>query len=174
VRWLGDLGRDVRYGLRMLRKSPAFTAVAIVSLGLGIGANTAIFSLVDAVLLRGLPVPDRKQLRVINWTGTESRIWISGSYSKPPGQRLAVADAVSYRVFEAVRDQCAGRAEVFGFTRLSHEVTAQLPGGSFVAEGLMVSDNFFEGLGVGASLGRVFTSGDPEVETTTWMVISHD
>jgi predicted permease len=174
VRWLEDLGRDLRYGLRMLRKSPVFTAVAIVSLGLGIGANTAIFSLVDAVLLRSLPVPNPQQLRVINWTGTDGRFWISGRYSQLPGQRLGVGDAVSYRVFHAVRERCADHAEVFGFTRLSHEVTAHLPGGSFVAEGLMVSDNFFEGLGVGASFGRVFTSTDPDIEASTWMVISHD
>jgi predicted permease len=174
VRWLEDLGRDLRYGLRMLRKSPVFTAVAIVSLGLGIGANTAIFSLVDAVLLRSIPVPHPEELRVINWTGTESGVWISGSYNHPEGQRLALADAVSYGVFQAIRERCVGGAEVFGFTRLSHEVTAQLPGGSFVAEGLMVSDNFFEGLGVGASFGRVFTSGDPEAEAATWIVISDD
>jgi predicted permease len=173
VRWLEDLGRDLRYGLRMLRKSPVFTTVALLSLGLGIGANTTIFSLVDAVLLRSLPVPDPGQLRVINWTGADARVRITGRYSQPPGQRLAVGDAVSYPIFEAVRQRCAGRAEVFGYTRL-HEVTAQLTGGSFVTEGLMVSDNFFAGLGVRASFGRVFTSDDQETETATWMILSHD
>jgi predicted permease len=172
VRWLEDLGRDLRYGLRMLRKSPVFTAVAIVSLGLGIGANTTIFSLVDAVLLRSLPVPDPQELRVINWTG-DARMAFTGSTNQPPGQRLAVRDAVSYQVFEAVREQCAGRAEVFGYKRL-FEVTAQLAGESFAAEGLMVSDNFFEGLEVGASFGRVFTSGDQEAESAGWLILSHD
>jgi predicted permease len=172
VRWLEDLGRDLRYGLRMLRKSPVFTAVAIVSLGLGIGANTTIFSLVDAVLLRSLPVPDPQQLRVINWTG-DGRVAFTGSTNQPPGQRLAVRDAVSYAVFEAVRQQCAGRAEIFGYKRLS-EVTAQLAGESFVAEGLMVSDNFFKGLGVGASFGRVFTSADQEAESAGWVILSHN
>src|SRR5579872_4999893 len=56
--WLGRIGQDVRYGLRLLRKAPAFSAVAILSLALGIGANTAIFGLIDALLFKSLPVRD--------------------------------------------------------------------------------------------------------------------
>src|SRR5262249_61062042 len=62
VRWIEDLMQEVRYGLRTLGKSPGFTAVATLSLALGIGANTAIFSLVDAVLLKLLPVKNPEQL----------------------------------------------------------------------------------------------------------------
>jgi predicted permease len=63
VNWIENIARDVRYGLRMLRRSPMFTAVAILSLALGIGANSAIFSLVDTLLLRPLPVPHPQELR---------------------------------------------------------------------------------------------------------------
>src|SRR6202163_537569 len=60
--WLEQLWQDVRYGLRMLRRSPGFTAVAVLTLGLGVGANTAIFSLVDTALLRALPVSEPENL----------------------------------------------------------------------------------------------------------------
>lgn len=175
VRWAEDLIRDARYGLRTLRRSPVFAAVAVLSLALGIGANTAIFSMVNAVLLRSLPVPNPHELRVLDWTGLESGVpfSVSGSYSHPEGERLAVSDVVSYPVFSEIREQVSGYAEIFGHARL-REVTVQLPGAAFVADGLMVSDNFFEGLGVGAVLGRVFTATDPASETAGWMVVSYD
>jgi hypothetical protein len=67
--WIEHLVQDARFGVRMLRKNPVFTAVAVLSLALGIGANTVIFSLLNAVLWRSLPVSNPRELRVINWSG---------------------------------------------------------------------------------------------------------
>src|SRR2546426_11269335 len=79
---------DLRYAIRMLRKNPGFTAVAVLSLALGIGANTAIFSMLDAVLLRMLPVRDPERLVVVGFTSPESPNVPGTAFSYPMYQDL--------------------------------------------------------------------------------------
>jgi len=183
-----DLLRDVRYALRQLAKSPGFTAVAILSLALGIGANTAVFSLVNGILLGSLPVPKPQELRVIQWSGVEPKIRSmtgnfniigggsgssSGSmtFGTSPGQR-ALVDSFTYPLFRNLREQGAAQVDIFGYADLTG-ITVRARQEPFVAAGLLVSDNFFTGLGVRCRLGRLFTAGDDHTGAVPIVVISH-
>lgn len=139
---LENFGRDLRYALRMMRKSPAFTAVAILSLALGIGANTAIFSLIDTLLLRPLPVSHPEQLRSVfaSMDGGRPRFYLT------------------YPMFEALRS----RNEIFStmFTWASHRF--QMRSGPDMAhvDGMLASGDYFTSLGVSPVIGRTFTGAD--------------
>jgi len=132
--------QDIRYALRMLRRSPGFTTVAVLSLALGIGANTAIFSLLDAVLLKMLPIQKAEELEVISLRGHQ-------------GPAI-----FSYPAFRHLRDH----NEVFSgmFARATEPVTVVTTGSSERATAELVSGNFFSLLGTRAALGRLFSIED--------------
>ncbi len=160
---MSTLDQDLKYELRMLVKSPGFTVVAVLSLALGIGASTAVFSLANAILLRSLPVPNPHELRVLHWTGTNLRLssWSGGDTSYPPP------------VFFRLREQAASQADVFGFVPLEN-IIARSQGEVFPVHGLMVSDNFFSGLGVQPLIGRSLSAGEDYAAAGTSVVISYD
>ena len=140
---LRDLGQDVRYSLRLLRRTPSFTAVAVLTLGLGIGANTAVFSVVNAVLLRPLPYPDPGRLMFV-WA-TNARNGLS-------------EDVASYPDFEEWRARSHSFEGLAAFTS-----RAALLAGAEQAEtvpALQAAPGFFELFGVSPSLGRVFRPED--------------
>ena len=135
TRWVHDVVQDARYGIRSLRKSPGLVVAALLSMGLGIGANTAIFSLVDALLLRSLPVDRPGELAVV----------AAGSWTNP--------------IWEAMRDRMAG--QVAGALAWSDERLDLSNGGETdPIPALMVSGRFFETLGVRPALGRLLTPDD--------------
>jgi len=139
---------DIRYALRTFRKSPVFVAVAVLSLALGIGANTAIFTLIDQVLLRLLPVKDPQQL-VLLW-GRGSHY---GSNNGP--------NKLSYPMYEDFRD----KNQVFSgmFCRNDIDFSINFEGKTERISGETVSGTYFPVLGVGAALGRVFNESDDQV-----------
>ncbi len=144
-----NLLQDIRFGLRTLGKNPGFTIVAILTLALGIGANAAIFSLTDQVLLRLLPVERPRELVVLTSPGVNhGRVW-SDSDGGP---------SFSYPMYKDLRD----RNEVFAGLLAGFHVQVNVAGQgeSQLADGLLVSGNYFQVLGVRPFLGRVFSSQD--------------
>ncbi len=149
---IADLWQDVRYGARMLLKTPGFTAVAVLSLALGIGANTAIFSLVDKVLIRKLPVGEPERLVVV----TASR-----------GQ--GVSTTFGYPDFADYRD----RNEVFeGLVCYTQRALTLSEGGQAERiQGMIVSGNYFTALRVRPALGRGFLSEEDKTRGTHPVVV---
>ena len=138
--WLESMSADVRYALRALRASPGFAIVAILSLGLGIGANTAIFSLINAVVLRTLPVERPEELMQVTMAGQER-----GTVFTNP-------------LWEAIRDRQDVFSGVFGYSGTEFNLTA---GGEIRrANGTWVSGDYFSTLGVRPALGRLLVRAD--------------
>jgi hypothetical protein len=138
--------QDVRYALRQLRKNPGFTVVAVLTLALGIGANTGIFTLVNAVLLKSLPVPNPEEIFVLRQT-----------------DRLAERTRVSYPVFQRMRDAVPASASV---AAMGWPFRAFASTGSEQPErasGQLVSGDYFQTLGTYPALGRLLNREDDRV-----------
>jgi putative ABC transport system permease protein len=143
VPWLETLWRDVRYGGRMLRKSPGFTLVAVLTLALGIGANTAIFSVVDGVLLRPLPYPNHERLVEVQ--------------ERHPG---SIGRHFTYATFLDLERQAGSLENVSAWRPWEFNLTGG--GTPEKVPGAMVSADFFPALGTHPLLGRIFR---PEEDT---------
>jgi predicted permease len=150
-RWLETLLQDIRYGARQLRRNPGFSAVAILTLGLGIGANAAIFSVMNAALLRYLPVPNPQQLFYLQTTGRPS-------YATGTGIESFSFNEAS---FEQFRNEHGIFSDVMAYVPLGiGKVSVRYGEEPEEASVDMVSGSSFSGLGVRAERGRAFTLDD--------------
>ena len=168
-----EMFQDLRYGVRMLLKSKAFTIVAVLSLALGIGANTALFSVVDAVMLKSLPVRAPEQLVLLRWVGGEGVVrGFRGSTETDAATGLDTSTSISYPAFERFRDQNQTMDTVFAFVALG-QVTLNIDGLAETATVQSVSGNYFAGLGVPPFVGRTLTINDELAGAEPAAVISH-
>ena len=174
--WLEQLLQDLRYGARMLRRSPGFTAVAVITLALGIGANTAIFSLINALMLRTLLVQKPEQLVVLRWRarqnpGTRQSYYWGGCPGEETG---ATACSFSYLLYEQLRRNREVFSGVFGFVPPSGITEITVNGQTSQGRGDFVSGDFFSTLGVTATTGRVLDLLDDVSGASPVVVISYN
>ena len=162
-RWEDEMFQDLRFGVRMLLKNKSFTAVAILSLALGIGANTAIFQLLDAVRLRMLPVKAPQELAEVRLADM-----------KAARGGIGRSSAVTNRIWEQIREQQQAFSNIAAWGTDNNVNLAQ-SGEVRLARMLYVSGDFFNTLGVQAGLGRLFTTADDQRGCgDSGLVISHE
>lgn len=161
--WLERLGQDLRYALRVLLKNPGFTAVAVLSLALGIGANTALFSLIDAAMLKNLPVRDPQQLRILTWVrdhedDSKAPIHSHSGYGMRDSDGAPLSGSFAYPAYVQLRDRLPQFSDLVAYAASQFNVTAR--GTSEFADGQFVSGNYFNGLGAAPVLGRAIVPDD--------------
>jgi len=173
-----EVFQDLRYGVRMLLKHKGFTVVAVLSLALGIGANTALFSVVDAVLLRTLPVAEPERLVLFEWQAglTFRTNGMSGTSSVPGPPDTKGLSLFRYDIFEKMRQTCAAAdsplSDFFAFAPIS-ELTAAVDQQAEIIKGQAVSGGYYAGLRVQPSLGRAITDEDDKPGAAPVVVLSH-
>jgi predicted permease len=164
----------MKLAFRQLAKSPGFTTVAILSLALGIGANTALFSLVDDFLLRSLPVKQPGELALVRWLSGPNGMFNShnGTIVTDPATGLRSSTSTSYFVFERLRDHSGPFQDVFAFAELQ-QLNVGIDREAEIASGQLASGGYFSGLGLNALRGRLLGFEDDRENAPPATVISY-
>jgi predicted permease len=156
---------DLRYAFRLLLQHKVVTVVAVLSLAIGIGANTALFSLIDAMLLRSLPVPNPEQLVILNWSAPQSAMQdfpggmtFDGSRTDP-STGLTTWTSFPYRAYERFAADNDTLTDVFAFARI-YRTNVVADDGARISDGQLVSGNYFAALGVTMAAGRPIIASD--------------
>jgi predicted permease len=170
------LGQDLRYSLRMLRRNPGFATVIILLLALGVGANTAIFSAINDIMLRMLPVKDPHQLVMLTWQAKDHPELVQdleGSGSKEENTGLFKSYSFSYPAYEYLSEHNHSFSGVFAFSANDDQINVSFNGraAGTILDG--VSGSYFEGLGVPAFLGRNMVPADDQVESPPVAMVSY-
>ena len=183
IAWLEDTWRDLRYAARTLKKTPSFTLVALLVMALGIGANTAIYSFLDSLLLRSLPVSDPSSLVILNWHAKATRQdsvmrGMSGYVGYDP--RLgSVSDIFPYPAFEVFQKAQGTKGEIFSdmfaycHMREVRNASVNVNGQAESAKGELVSGNYFHALQAPPAAGRLILPDDDRVGAVPVVVASH-
>jgi predicted permease len=173
---LEQLAQDCRYGFRSIAANKTFSVLAILSLALGIGANTAIYSFMDALLLRSLPVSDPESLAVLNWrvnlTGSDfvMHTMIGSAWSEE--KWVGGAAIFPYPAFDLIRTKSgAVFSSVFAYYP-TRKVNVMVKGQAEQADGEFVSGDYFRGLGVSPAAGRLILPDDDRAGAPTIVVLS--
>lgn len=176
--WLADLFEDLRYGLRTLRKQPGFTAIAVLTLALGIGANSAIFSLIDAALLKSIPVRDERQLVLLQWKAHKDMQHRSMSTYGDCETNLQDKGAssgcsVSEPFFQQVLKKDDIFSSVAAFAGADRINLSGIGAASVVDQAEYVTDEYFETLGIRPALGRLISRDDDTASSAPVAVLSY-
>ena len=174
--WIEQLFQDVRYAARTMLKNPAFTALATLSLALGIGANTAIYSFMDSILLRALPVRNPESLVMLKWHAKQ-RIRLGnfvmhamngGTFDDDAGTTSGIFPYPAFEVFQANGTPFSA---LFAYHR-TPSLNIAVKGQAYLADGEYVSGDFFRGLGVAPAQGRLLFSEDDRFAADPVAVVS--
>lgn len=181
TRFWSELGQDLRYGFRTMIANKAFSALAILSLALGIGANTAIYSLMESILLRALPVADPESLVLLNWQSrppqNANKEWVHVVHGLQgifwPGDRgVLVSGIFPYRAFETLREDNPAFSSLFGYFN-GHNRTLSIRGQATSASTEFVTGEYFRGLAVSPAAGRLIEAGDDRPGAAPVAVLSY-
>jgi macrolide transport system ATP-binding/permease protein len=170
-----QFAQDIRYALRTMRANKLFTVIAAVSLALGIGANTAIYSFMDAIMLRALPVRHPEQLLIVNWRARGDSAVVNShtgnSYEEPGGG--VTSPNYPFQAYEFLRDHNHSFSTLFGYARAGR-LNLMVDGQAELGDAQYVSGGYFRGLGVRPAAGRLIGPEDDKPGAVPVVTITYN